>query len=918
MMFEKPSPLAIMVCPRCHGVGTVDIWTCRECRGMAVGIDDDGTFVYFGASLNRYHISLARAERILGRFEVIGAMIFGLGFLALFFFTIREGNLWTELGIADFWLVPTTQAPLLLWSGVIAFFYMLYRMLVITEPAPRLSKIQSNVPNKERSTDSLDWARIRRRPRRRRFNLATALTNEARVALEQGYLQAHGLHVREYAMPHLFYALLSGESIAMIFLRLGVSTKVLQAKIHTLFASGDERLGPVVGDAMYQTIFRAYRLARDGRQESIYAADLLLAAVEQSPEIQEVLYDSGVDADKLSNVIAWVRIRERLHEQFRKFREAAVHVSKYGIDRAMTAVATPFLNTFSQDLTLAAKFGYLTPCVAREREIDEVFRIIDGGRQSVILVGDHGVGKMTIIEGIAARMIEGSVPKRLQEKRLVQLSASALLAGTTVEGAEDRLIRIMREISRARNIILFINNIQDLMSVNGSGQGLDVAKTLAEYLDGGRVLLFATTTPDGYNRHVVNSELGSTVARVEIGEAEENQAIQMLEAKAGHIEYEQRVFFSYDAIATSVLLAKRFLHDQRLPESALTLMTEAATMVRNKKGESTMVGADAVAAIVSDKTGIPATSLTADESTRLMSLEAEMHKRVIGQDEAVASVANALRRARAEIRSIKRPIANFLFLGPTGVGKTELAKTIAEVYFGGENQMVRIDMSEFQDASGVYRLIGQPGEQGTGLLTEAVRQRPFSLVLLDEIEKADPNILNLFLQVMDDGRLTDSVGRVIDFTNTIIIATSNAGTAYVQEAVRGGTPFEAIKQSLLRGGLKEYFRPEFLNRFDGIILFRSLEREQMKQVARLMLARVEKDLDKRGVGLRVEEGALERLADVGFDPEFGARPMRRAIEQYVEDALAKLVIAGQLKRRDVVVLRNDGSITVESAEPLRA
>jgi ATP-dependent Clp protease ATP-binding subunit ClpA len=277
-------------------------------------------------------------------------------------------------------------------------------------------------------------------------------------------------------------------------------------------------------------------------------------------------------------------------------------------------------------------------------------------------------------------------------------------------------------------------------------------------------------------------------------------------------------------------------------------------------------------------------------------------------------VANALRRARAELRSTKRPIANFLFLGPTGVGKTELAKTMAEVYFGGEKQMVRIDMSEFQDASGVYRLIGQPGQQGTGLLTEPVRQRPFSLVLLDEIEKADPSILNLFLQVMDDGRLTDSVGRVIDFTNSIIIATSNAGTSYVQDELNKGVSYDTIQQTLMRGALKENFRPEFLNRFDAVVLFRSLSREQIKHIASLMLARVAHDLDTRGVGMRIEDGALERLADAGFDPEFGARPMRRAIEQMIEDPLAQLVLSGSLKRRDTVVVANDGTLRVEESK----
>jgi len=308
------------------------------------------------------------------------------------------------------------------------------------------------------------------------------------------------------------------------------------------------------------------------------------------------------------------------------------------------------------------------------------------------------------------------------------------------------------------------------------------------------------------------------------------------------------------------------------------------------------------------------TTISEDESSKLLRLEEEMHKRVIGQHQAVLLVANALRRARAEIRSQKKPIANFLFLGPTGVGKTELAKTIADVYFGGEDRMIRVDMSEYQDKSGIYRLIGQPGQQGSGILTEAVRQHPFSLVLFDEMEKADPDVLNLFLQVFDDGRLTDSVGRLIDFTNTIIIATSNAGTQYVADQLGKGVELEEIRQSLIRGELKKYYRPEFLNRFDGIVLFRALDREEIKQVAGLMLKRVEKDLEKRGVFLRVDAAALESLADVGFDPEFGARPMRRAIQDTVENNLAELVLGGKLKRRDTVVIGEGGKIKVEGAK----
>jgi ATP-dependent Clp protease ATP-binding subunit ClpA/peptidoglycan/xylan/chitin deacetylase (PgdA/CDA1 family) len=543
---------------------------------------------------------------------------------------------------------------------------------------------------------------------------------------------------------------------------------------------------------------------------------------------------------------------------------------------------------------------------------EEAFRVVEAGEQSVLLVGDYGVGKKSIVNGIAQKMVEEDVPDRLKDKRLVRLNTSSLLAGTTPAGAVERLITMMNEIARAGNIILYINNIQELMGVSagGEGQSLDVADTLAEYLSKKAFLTIAITTTEAYAQSITNSNFSNIFTSVEIKEMDENQAIQVLESKVGYLEYKQQVFFSYAAIAQAVKLAKRFLHDTYLPGNALEVISEAASLVHTKKGANALVTLEDVAAVVSQKTNIPVTSVSTDESTKLLHLEEELHKRVIGQDEAVTLVANALRRARAEIRSTTRPIANFLFLGPTGVGKTELAKTIAAVYFGGENRMIRLDMSEYQDKSAIYRLIGTPGDKGSGILTEAVRRNAFTLVLLDELEKADKDVLNLFLQVMDDGRLTDSTGRVVDFTNVILIATSNAGTSYVAEQLKQGLSTDAIKDRLLHGELGSYFKPEFLNRFDGIVLFKPLEHEDIKRIAELMLKRVASDLEKKGIELQVEPEALEFFATVGFDPEFGARPLRRALEERVENKLAELVLSKQLQRRSVVVLGQGGEMRV--------
>lgn len=891
---------------------------------MSLGMLARGKWLYFDVPLTRYHIALRQSRRLLQRFEVLGAVVFSVGFLLFSALNIYTTGYLEVIFDPEFWLTGTSFNNIglaLFWLSLISLTYLFYLILSNEQKYSSVEKDEQYNPQRNYQDDytPIDirqgWKQFYKMHRKDKKNISDTFTTEALMVLENSFKVADKFNNISITPLHIFYALLSLDKIKGIFLRLGIPTSKLQAKIGSMFSKENVTVEPILSPEAEQIIMHAYENAYRNQQEFVHVTELITAVVLESEKIQEILYDLNVDEQKLTNVIEWVRVREKLRDQYQKFRLAAARVSKHGMDRAMTAVATPYLNRFSQDLTLAAKFGYLSPCIARDKEIEEIMRIIEGGRQSVVLVGDHGVGKMTIMEGITQRMIEGRVPDRLKDKRLVQISTSALIAGVTVSGAQERLIRMVNEVRRAGNIILFIKSIHELVGVGKEGgqAGVDISETLADFLGSGDVLTFATSTLDGYNRNIINSQIGSLLSRVTIEEMNVNQAIQALESNIGAVEYKQNVFFSYDALSKSVELASRLLHDQPLPGSALELAAETATYVKNKKENNIIVRGDDVAQIISNKTGVPTTSISENESVKLMRLEEEMHKRVVGQDEAVVLIANALRRARAEIRSTKKPIANFLFLGPTGVGKTELAKTIADVYFGGESRMIRVDMSEFQDKSGVNRLIGQPGQKGSGLLTEAVRQQPFSLVLLDEMEKADPDVLNLFLQVFDDGRLTDSVGRVIDFTNTIIISTSNAGTSFVQEQLSQGVNVEEIRQKLIRGELKKYYRPEFLNRFDGIVLFRSLIRSEIKTIAKLMLKRVAKDLEARGVELRVEDAALEDLANVGFDPEFGARPMRRAIQEKVENQLAEFILSGKLQRRDIIVLGEGSRIRVEKS-----
>lgn len=382
------------------------------------------------------------------------------------------------------------------------------------------------------------------------------------------------------------------------------------------------------------------------------------------------------------------------------------------------------------------------------------------------------------------------------------------------------------------------------------------------------------------------------------------------------IEYEHKVIFSYESVEKAVMLSDRYMHGKYLPQKAIEICREVALQVARMGGKDALVTGEDVASIVSSKTGVPVTRVAEEEKEVLLNLEEKMKGRVIGQDQAVHAVASALKRARAELSAKDRPVATFLFLGSTGVGKTELAKTVAATYFGNEKNMVRVDMSEYQDASSIHRLIGVPGSSQGGLLTEAVRKQPFSLVLLDELEKAHPDILNVFLQVFDDGRLTDSAGRTVDFTNTIIISTSNAGTQYIQDSIAAKTDLEQIKRHLMQEELRGVYRPEFLNRFDGVIVFKPLTLENVEQIAGLMIAQVSARLEPKGIFFRATPEAVKELAQKGFDPQFGARPLRRVVQEEVDNAIAQALLEGKVQRRDTIVLDKGGSMVIEKAKQL--
>jgi len=628
-----------------------------------------------------------------------------------------------------------------------------------------------------------------------------------------------------------------------------------------------------------------------------------------------LFYAQEIEEEDVVNVCMWIEVYKRLRTKHSRFERRAKLKPKGAMDRAYTAVATPFLDKYSQDLTQLAKSGRLQICMDRKEEIDSMFRIFKSGAQDVILVGQPGVGKTTIINGLARRMVTEEVPEVIRDKRLVSLSISSLVAGAGGSGQlEARLQKIINEIFRAGNIVLFIKDIHNMIGTKTAQGELDASEILASAMENKAFPVIATSNPKEYSRLLEGEALGEVFQKIDILEPDQNGTIQMLELHAGFIEAQKEIYFSYPALKEAYNLSNQFLHDRFLPEKAINLLKEVASLAKTKRGKKAIVGKEDVAELISKRTKIPVTKITEKESKKLLNLEEQIHKHLINQNEAVNMVASALRRARTELRSQDRPIVNLLFLGPTGVGKTELAKTVTKVYFGDRDRMIRMDMSEFQEKSTVSRFIGEEGSGSGGYLTEAVRKNPSSVLLLDEIEKAHPDILNIFLQVMDEGHLTDVLGRTIDFSNLIIIGTSNAGTSFIQEQIKKDTPVEEIQETLVQDKLGSYFKPEFINRFDGVVVFKPLSMDNIKDIAKLMLKDLEKRLDKKGIRLEVTDQALEELAHQGYDPKYGARPLRRVIQNKVNNVLANYLLSGKLNRRDKVILKKDGKIDVEKSK----
>lgn len=627
--------------------------------------------------------------------------------------------------------------------------------------------------------------------------------------------------------------------------------------------------------------------------------------------LNKYFHDLKLDIKDIRSAVLWSKTWSNI-----KLRSGGPRRIKRTImNKAWTARVTPELDRFSYDMTDQARYGMTGYIVNRQREVENLMRILERtSRNNALLIGEEGSGRSSIVRSLANRMIYDEVLPTLRDKRLVVLDIGALVSGARAgSDLELRIREVLEDMGKSGNIILYIPDIHNIAAA-GSGEGFDASKILAPILSQNLFQIIGSTDYANYHRYIESrGDFAEGFDMIKVEELSEEDTLKVVAINAGLIEAQEGVVMTYGAIKKAVELSKRYITDKLLPGKAVDLLAETAVEVRSR-GEGAFIRDEDIMRVITEKTGIPLTSINSNEAEKLLSLEEGLHERVIGQEAAVKSVASAIRRVRVGMKKQNRPIGTFLFLGPTGVGKTELAKALAEVYYGSEDSMIRLDMSEYQTIESVEKLIGYSSEKSEyglgGILTEAVKRKPFSLVLLDELDKAHKNVLNLFLQVFDDGRLTDSLGRTVDFTNTIIIATSNAGSKSVQKIFTEDEDNDARVMDMLAPYLLEYFSPEFLNRFTDKIVFRSLNRENLFEIMRLQVKNLAWQLDEaQGISIELEDEALSYLLEMGYSAEYGARFMQRTIQEKLENLVAVEFLKGNIKRGDNFIV---------SAEQLRS
>ena len=805
-------------------------------------------------------------------------------------------------------------------------------------------------------------------------------TNRAEKALEIANDLATELGHNYIGTEHILYGLAKeGTGVASKVLEMqNVTPEQIKEEIEALIGVGAELENGTVGftPRTKRVIENAFREARKLGSEYIGTEHLLIGIMREGDSIAvRIMMNLNINPQRL-----YTEILKVINEDETAFNnEKSNNNSTYGSYNQTTT-----LNQYGADLTKQAKEGKLDPVIGRKKEIDRVIEILSRRtKNNPCLIGEPGVGKTAVVEGLAEKIISDDVPEMLKNKRVVSIDISSMVAGAKYRGDfEERIKKCLEEVKKVKDVILFIDEIHTIVGAGSAEGAVDAANILKPLLARGEVQVVGATTLNEYRKYIEkDSALERRFSPVMVGEPTTEETIQILNGIRDKYEAHHNVKISEEAIKAAVNLSVRYINDRFLPDKAIDLVDEAASRVRmktytvpdslkkledkisdldkekeeairvqdfekaavlrddenkakdelqkakekwhnkNSKNVVTLTEED-IADVVSNWTGIPVKKISQDENEKLKNLEEELHKRVIGQNEAVEAVAKAIRRGRLGLKDPNRPIGSFLFLGPTGVGKTELSKALAESLFGSEDSMIRIDMSEYMEPHSVSKLIGSPpgyvGFDDGGQLTEKIRRKPYSVILFDEIEKAHPDVMNMLLQILDDGRLTDAQGRTVNFKNTVIIMTSNVGARIITDKTSLGfsdsnakddsvdKDYESIKKDVM-SELKKQFRPEFLNRIDEIIVFHKLNDEDVKKIIDIMINQVEKRLNAQNITLDVDEKVKDLIAKNGVDRNYGARPLKRAIQNMLEDKIAEEMLDGKVKqgKKNIATVEDD-------------
>jgi ATP-dependent Clp protease ATP-binding subunit ClpC len=784
-------------------------------------------------------------------------------------------------------------------------------------------------------------------PTVQRVNLERLLSEQARELLQRAAQTAVESGSDELDVSHLLWAATQLPTTRALLERAGANADEIAKRFEPMSSGAETDLdSPALSPAAKRALLDAHAQSRAAGSSYIGPEHILLgiAANAESPAGQALRALTSTDA-----------------------------IRGTGQQRARAPSTTPTLDQYGRDLTERARDGKLDPVIGRDNEVEQTIEVLSRRtKNNPVLIGEPGVGKTAIVEGIAQRIVNGDVPSTLADRRVVSLDLSGLVAGAKYRGEfEERLKSVMDEVTAAEgDLILFIDELHTVVGAGAAEGSMDAGNMLKPALSRGELHVIGATTVDEYRKYVEkDAALERRFQPILVPEPSVEDTIAILRGLRDRYEAHHQVRYSEEALIAAAELSERYITSRFLPDKAIDLIDQAGARVRLRSrtpapdtraqeerlasmqrekdsavadenyeranglkqqiadaereleeirsapGVTPVVTADDIAEVVSRATGIPVAELTEEERDRLLRLEAHLHERVIGQDEAVEAVADAVRRSRAGLGDPNRPQGSFLFLGPTGVGKTELARSLAAALFGSDDRMVRIDMSEFQERHTVSRLIGAPpgyvGYEEAGQLTEAVRRRPYSVLLLDEIEKAHPDVFNTLLQLLDDGRLTDGQGRTVDFTNTVVIMTSNVGADRILAGTTAGRDVESMRDELMNL-LGQHFRPEFLNRIDEIVLFHGLERTELRQITELMLEEVRRRLHAQGVSLDIGDEAMDWLANRGYQPEFGARPLRRVIQREVDRQLSRMLLAGELSPGQTVhIATRDGRLSFD-------